>query len=130
MDKKLKTTNDIDSAMTFLSSIDEEGPERVRKMREFSPEIADRIVAQLYGDIYQRPGLDLKMRALTSIVIVASTGMIAQLTYQLRFALLVGVDPSEVREALLHVGLFAGMARAINAEAILSQVEKHIKEKT
>jgi len=96
-------------------------------MREIDPEITERIVLQLYGDLYQRDVLNVRQRALISVSVAAAADLAPQLHYQVRFAILAGVSSSELREAMLHVGLFAGMARAINASSIISYVQNEIE---
>ncbi len=69
-----------------------------------------------YGDIYTRPGLDLRQRQLIAIAaLTALGGAEAQLDYHVRIGLNVGLEPAEIVETIVHCTPFVGFARVLNA---------------
>lgn len=99
------------------------GAEVVESLSDIAPDLGRYIVEFAYGDVYARPGLDLKQRQLVTIGALAAQGDTApQLRFHLDAALHVGLSPVEVVEALIHVVPFAGFPRALNAVTVARQV--------
>jgi 4-carboxymuconolactone decarboxylase len=62
----------------------------------------------VFGKVWTRPGLDLKTRALVTLVSDASTGRTAELKVHLRFARNHGWTEDELVESLLHLLVYVG----------------------
>ena len=76
-----------------------------------------------FGDSWPRTErLDTRTRALISVTIAASLGILEPLRGQLRIALNNGVTPEEIVEAFIHIEAYAGAARAFDSYAIAQQV--------
>lgn len=100
----------------WLLARDPEAGAVLGELKKGSPELVDFLIESLYGNLYQREGLDLKTRLLVTVACAASAGtMLPQVTYQSRFALLNGVKPQELFEVLFNVAVFSGFAHAMNA---------------
>lgn len=92
------------------------GAEVVESLSDIAPDLGRYVVEFAYGDVYARPGLDLRQRQLVTIGALAAQGDTApQLRFHLDAALQVGLSPVEVVEALIHVVPFTGFPRALNA---------------
>jgi alkylhydroperoxidase/carboxymuconolactone decarboxylase family protein YurZ len=76
----------------------------------------------IWGGLWNRPGLDVKFRSLVVVSVLAATGHLPELQTHLRGALNVGWTETELREALLQVGGYAGFPAAAEALRVLSQV--------
>jgi 4-carboxymuconolactone decarboxylase len=63
-----------------------------------------------YGEIWGRPGLDLRTRCFISIASVAAMSHEDQLYRQINSALNIGITPEEVHEALIHVSVYGGIS--------------------
>jgi len=88
------------------------------------PDLPGYVVEDGFADVYARPGLDLGRRQLVTVVTLATLGGCErQLAVHVRGALNVGVSVEELFEALLQVGLYAGIPRALNAVRVLREVE-------
>ncbi len=88
------------------------------------PDLPGYVVEDGFADVYARPGLDLGPRQLVTVVALATLGGCErQLAVHVRGALNVGVSAEELFEALLQVGLYAGVPRALNAIRVLREVE-------
>ncbi len=81
-----------------------------------APDFARYMIEFGFGDIYARPGLDLKQRQLVTMAALAALGHPQrQLSGHIRAALNVGLTPNEITEALMQVALYAGFPAALNA---------------
>ena len=70
------------------------------------------ITRYAWGDIWSRPGLDLRTRRLVTVALLAALGRTDELGMHLRGALRNGVSPDELAEVLLHTGVYAGLPTA------------------
>jgi 4-carboxymuconolactone decarboxylase len=75
----------------------------------------------VWGGLWNRPGLDVKFRSLVVVSVLAATGRLHELQTHLRGALNVGWTETELREALLQVGGYAGFPAAAESLRVLSQ---------
>jgi 4-carboxymuconolactone decarboxylase len=72
-----------------------------------------------YGDIWFRPGLDRRQRALCAVAAFTALRMETQVKRFGQSALNVGLSRSEVIEAVIQTAPFSGFAPALNALAAL-----------
>ncbi|WP_206641548.1 carboxymuconolactone decarboxylase family protein [Nonomuraea polychroma] len=80
-------------------------------------------VAFNFGEIYSRPGLDLKQRQIASIASLVDIGGVEpQLTGHINAGLTVGLIPEEIVEVIIHCVQYAGFPRAINALTVAKKV--------
>lgn len=79
------------------------------------------ITETAWGGVWARPGLDLRVRSLISIAILGALNH-DELELHLRAAPNTGVTPEEVREALLHVAVYAGIPAANRAFRVAKQI--------
>ena len=71
-----------------------------------------------WGSLWSRPELDRRTRSLLTIAILAALGRKEELELHLRASQSAGATPEEVREALLHVAVYAGIPSANSAMAL------------
>jgi len=94
----------------------EDGERVIEGLRDVAPDLARFVVEFGYGDIYSRPGLDLRQRQIAAIAsLTALGGCEPQLDYHIRIALNVGLTPAEIVETIVHCAPFVGFARTLNA---------------
>lgn len=79
------------------------------------------ITETAWGGVWARPGLDLRVRSLISIAILGALNH-DELELHLRAARNTGVTTEEVREALLHVAVYAGIPAANRAFRVAKQI--------
>jgi 4-carboxymuconolactone decarboxylase len=70
------------------------------------------ITETAWGEVWSRPDLDRRTRSLVTIGILAALGRRDELAMHLRASKNTGVSTAEVREALFHVALYAGLPAA------------------
>ncbi|MBI1733931.1 MAG: carboxymuconolactone decarboxylase family protein [Candidatus Rokubacteria bacterium] len=75
-----------------------------------------------YGEIWFRPGLDRRQRALCAVAAFTALRLEAQVKRFARSALNVGVTRGEVIEAVIQTAPFSGFAPALNALGALGDV--------
>ena len=71
-----------------------------------------------WGTLWAGDGLDRRTRSLVTIAILAALGRREELALHLRASANTGATPEEIREALLHVAVYAGVPAANGAIAI------------
>ena len=81
-----------------LKEIDGEAGERViESLKDIAPDFARYLIEFPFGDIYGRPGLDLKSREIATVAALTALGTAApQLRVHIQAALNVGVSRGEV----------------------------------
>jgi 4-carboxymuconolactone decarboxylase len=80
------------------------------------------IVETAWGSVWSRPSLDLRTRSLVTIAVLASLGRHEELAMHVRACANTGATPEEIREALLHVAVYAGIPAANSAFAIAAPI--------
>jgi len=73
------------------------------------------------GEIWDRPGLDRRQRALVAVAAFTALRLDAQAAKFARSALNVGLSSTEIIETVIQTGPYSGLAPALNALAALSQ---------
>ena len=95
----------------------------VNAIEDVSPDLAHEIVAWGYGDVYSRPQLPPRDRQLLTIGILAAMGGCEpELETHVRAALNVGLTPEQILEAFLHVSVYCGFPRSINATVVAKKI--------
>jgi 4-carboxymuconolactone decarboxylase len=80
------------------------------------------ITENVWGDVWSRPGLDERTRHLLTLVILAALGREGEFEMHVRATRNTGVTPDDLREALLHVAVYAGVPAANSAFAAAKRV--------
>jgi alkylhydroperoxidase/carboxymuconolactone decarboxylase family protein YurZ len=73
------------------------------------------------GEVWSRPGLDLRTRSLVTIAALAALGRSRALELNLRMAVNNGATRQEITEALLQIAPYAGFPAAWEALAVAEQ---------
>jgi 4-carboxymuconolactone decarboxylase len=107
-----------------LMEVDAEGGARVvESLQDVAPDLGRYVVEFAYGEIYQRPGLDLRQRQLVTIsALTALGGVEPQLEVHINAGLNVGLNPREVVETILHCIPYTGFPRVLNAILVAKRV--------
>ena len=88
----------------------------------FTQPIQEHITAKAWGDVWQRPGLDLKTRSLITVAMLTALGRQHELKGHVRGALNNGVTPAELQEVLLHAAVYCGVPAAVEAFRTAAEV--------
>ena len=107
-----------------LKEIDGEAGERVvESLAGIAPDFARYLVEFPFGDIYSRPGLDLKSREIAMVAALTALGNAApQLKVHVHGALNVGASRTEIVETIMQMAVYAGFPAALNGLAVAREV--------
>ena len=81
----------------------------------FTQPMQEYITRNAWGDVWQRPGLDLKTRSLITVAMLTALGKQHELKGHVRGALNNGVTVEEIQEVLLHASVYCGVPTAVDA---------------
>jgi len=84
-------------------------------MQELAPDIAELVTEALFGRVWSRPGLDLKLRSVATMATLMALQRLPQLKTHILNALNVGLTKEEIVEVLGHVTWYSGVPTGINA---------------
>jgi 4-carboxymuconolactone decarboxylase len=89
---------------------------------DFTRPIQQHITEKAWGDVWQRPGLDLRTRSLITVAMLTALGRQHELKGHVRGALNNGVTPAELQEVLLHAAVYCGVPTAVDAFRTAAEV--------
>jgi 4-carboxymuconolactone decarboxylase len=84
-------------------------------VRAVAPVLEAYTKQNLYGDVWNRPGLSKRDRSLVTIAVLIARNQSMPLTYYIGQALDNGVKPSEISEIITHLAFYSGWANAFAA---------------
>jgi 4-carboxymuconolactone decarboxylase len=99
-----------------LKEIDGQAGEMViDSLSDIAPDFARLLIEFPFGDIYSRPGLDLRTRELAVVAALTAMGNAApQLKVHLHGARNVGCSEQEIVEVIMQMAVYAGFPAALN----------------
>ncbi|MGY2905857.1 carboxymuconolactone decarboxylase family protein [Bradyrhizobium sp. URHC0002] len=108
--------NRLERGKLALDKIDgEAGHKVVAALADIAPDFATYVFEFPFGDIYSRPGLDLRSREIATIAALAAMGNAApQLKVHIEAGLNVGLSREEIVEILMQMAVYAGFPAALN----------------
>lgn len=111
-----QTSERFEAGLKNLSKIDGEAGEKVIESLEgVSPDLARYTIEYPFGDIYARPGLDLRSREIATIAALTAMGNAEpQLKVHIRAGLNVGLTQEEIKEIIIQMSVYAGFPAALN----------------
>jgi 4-carboxymuconolactone decarboxylase len=102
----LAKLNEIDGA---------QGQRVIDSLQDIAPDFARYLIEFPFGDIYSRPGLDLKTREIAVVAALTALGNAApQLKVHVHGALNVGCTKEEIVEVMMQTAVYAGFPAALN----------------
>ncbi|GIG59865.1 carboxymuconolactone decarboxylase [Longispora fulva] len=107
-----------------LAAVDGHAGEQVlASLRDIAPDLGRYIIEFSFGDIYSRPGLDLKSREIATVAMCTALGTVTpQLKVHIHGLLNVGGTETEVVEVITQMAGYAGFPAALNAIAAAREV--------
>jgi len=98
-------------------------------LKDIAPDLARYVVEFPYGDIYSRPGLDLKSREIATVAALTAMGHAQpQLKSHIEGALNVGCTREEIVEVIIQMAVYAGFPAAINGIIAAKEVFAKLNE--
>ena len=99
-----------------LAQIDgDAGQKVIDSLADIAPDFARYVLEFPFGDIYSRPGLDLRSREVATIGALTAMGTARpQLKVHIHAGLNVGLSREEVIETIIQMAVYAGFPAALN----------------
>ena len=100
----------------MLQQVDGKGGDAVvDSLKDIAPDFARYLLEFPFGDIYARPGLDLRSREIATVAALTAMGHAApQLKVHIAAALHVGLTQNEIIEVIMQMAVYAGFPAALN----------------
>lgn len=110
------TESRLERGKRALAEIDgETGNKVIAALADIAPDFARYILEFSFGDIYSRPGLDLRAREIGTIAALTAMGNAApQLKVHIEAGLNVGLSREEITEIIMQMAVYAGFPAALN----------------
>jgi 4-carboxymuconolactone decarboxylase len=107
-----------------LGEIDEKAAQRlIDSLADIAPDFARYVVEFPFGDIFSRPGLDLRTRELITVAALTAMGHAApQLKAHIQLALGAGCKREEIVETIMQMAVYAGFPAALNGLFLAKEV--------
>ena len=107
----------------FQQIYGEVGAKTLASLREVAPDMARYLVEFAFGDLFSRPGLDLKSREIAAVAALTAMGNAApQLRAHIHGALNVGCTEQEIIEIIMQITIYAGFPATLNGLAAAREV--------
>ncbi|WP_426161501.1 carboxymuconolactone decarboxylase family protein [Pseudoduganella sp. R-34] len=112
----MNTESRYERGLAKLREVDGQAGDRVvQSLEDIAPDFARYLIEFPFGDIYSRPGLDLKSREIAVVAALTAMGNAApQLKVHIHAALNVGVSREEIVETIMQMAVYAGFPAALN----------------
>ena len=79
------------------------------------------ITEAAWGHVWSRPGWSKRERSMVTIALLAALGHDDEVAMHVRATAQTGASPADIREALLHVAIYAGVPAANHAFRIVKE---------
>jgi alkylhydroperoxidase/carboxymuconolactone decarboxylase family protein YurZ len=91
-------------------------------LAELAPDLEDMLNEVVFGRVWTRPGLELRMRSAITIASLMAMQRLPQLKAHIANGLNAGLTQKEIVEILTHVAFYAGVPTAVNAFQLAKEV--------
>ncbi|RNC91625.1 MAG: 4-carboxymuconolactone decarboxylase [Allomuricauda sp.] len=89
---------------------------------EFDKDFQDYIVNSAWNGIWSRPELTKRERSMLTIAVLATLGHDEELAMHIRASKNTGCSTQDIKEVLLHIGVYAGVPVSNNAIKVAKQI--------
>ena len=89
---------------------------------DFNGDFHDLITRYAWGDIWQRPELDLRTRSFITLSMLLALGRADEFTLHVRGALNNGLSREEIREVIMHAAVYCGVPAANHGFKLAQEV--------
>lgn len=98
------------------------------QMTEFDADFQTFITEGAWGSVWARPHFTKRERSIVTIALLAALGQDEEVAMHVRATRNTGATKDDVREALLHVAVYAGVPAANHAFKIVKRAYEEMEE--
>ena len=91
-------------------------------LAELAPDLEEMLNEVVFGRVWGRPGLELKMRSAITIAALTAMQRLPQLKGHIANGLNAGLSKKEIIEILIQMAFYAGVPTAVNAFQLAKEV--------
>jgi len=95
---------------------------------DFDEPFQELITEAAWGHVWSRPELTYRERSIVTIALLAALGQDEEVAMHVRATTNTGATPEDLREAMLHVAIYAGVPAANHAIKIIKTTLAEMKE--
>lgn len=95
---------------------------------DFDDDFQTFITEGAWGSVWSRPGLSRRERSLLTLVLLAALGHEEEFAMHIRATVNTGATAEDIKEALLHVAIYAGVPAANSAFRIAKRELARLQE--
>jgi 4-carboxymuconolactone decarboxylase len=99
-------------------------------LTEFNAPFQEFITRYAWGEIWERAGVTRRERSLITLAMLVALNREPEFRMHIRAALNNGVTTDEIREVLIHAGIYCGLPAANAAIQAAEQVIKETKDRS
>jgi alkylhydroperoxidase/carboxymuconolactone decarboxylase family protein YurZ len=123
-DTELKTVGDYQRGIETMKRLwGDDAADRMRNLWKSADTDVERyITAFALGEVWSRPGLDLKTRSLICLAAAVALEREGQIRLHTQGALHSGATPAEITETIIQLMIYAGFPAAWQAMVIVRQI--------
>lgn len=89
---------------------------------DFDQPFQEMITEAAWGTVWARPGISKRERSMLTLALLAALGHDEELALHLRATVNTGASREDIREAFLHVAIYAGVPAANSAFRVAKEV--------
>ncbi|CBS90438.1 4-carboxymuconolactone decarboxylase [Azospirillum lipoferum] len=129
-DREIKDKDLYDRGMAVRRSVlgDAHVDRSLERATDFDADFQEFITKTAWGQIWTRPGLDIRTRSMLTIAMLAALGKDGELKLHIRATRNTGVTRDEVKEILMQAAVYAGIPAANHAIALARAVYAEMDE--
>lgn len=90
------------------------GQDQLDAATDFTRPLQEWVTKQCFGEAWQRPVFDARMRSLLTLAMLVAEGRSHEVKIHTRGAIANGVTKEEIRELLMHAIIYCGVPKAVD----------------
>ena len=98
----------------------------IKNATDFNIDMQELVTQYCWGDIWNRPGLDRRMRSLLNLAMLTALNRPHELKLHVRGAINNGLTQDEIKEVFLQAAIYCGVPAAVDSFRAASEVFKEM----
>ena len=94
----------------------------IKNATDFNIDMQELVTQYCWGDIWNRPGLERKVRSFLNLAMITALNRPHELKLHVRGAINNGLTKDEIKEVFLQAGIYCGVPAAIDSFRVAGEV--------